>query len=73
MSNYLIQSESLVNIATAIRSKSGTVGAIQLEDMPQRIRDIGQIPINPVDPTGINVYIVTDDQTEGTVEIVSGE
>lgn len=40
MAEYLIQSESLTNIADAIRLKTGTTGAISVPDMSNQIASI---------------------------------
>lgn len=60
MSNYLIQDSTLEAIGDAIREKEGSSSSILVTDMPTRIIDANQIPVNPSDPTQFTAYILDE-------------
>lgn len=70
MSNYLIQESTLDAIGDAIREKEGSSGLIPLLNMPSRIIQANQIPVNPEHPAQFTAYII-DQNGSGAYNLVA--
>lgn len=73
MTEYLIQQETLVDIANSIREKTGTTEAIVTSNMAASIRSIitNGVVTTPVETTMVSQKVTVEENTNAFVTLLS--